>query len=136
MTKKICVELQIPVLVKTGLTSRNCLLLTANRDANIYRNSRWCDTLYKHFELGRRPRQPAFPGKVDTRYADVAPSRATKRAGVGPLITGGLFVFWRQFYRSSRRSGQSGDRTPPSRRRILLRRSSYSSRADTREGRV
>lgn len=43
-----------------------------------------------HQELGRRPSQPAYPGKVETRNADVALFRATKR--VDPPL-GGFLAF-------------------------------------------
>jgi hypothetical protein len=44
-----------------------------------------------HQEMGRRPRQPAYPGKVDAK-ADVAPRRATKREQRRPSTMEGFFV--------------------------------------------
>ena len=42
-----------------------------------------CATIKEHFELGRRPRQPAYPGKVD-RESECGSIRSNQAGSVGP----------------------------------------------------
>ena len=42
-----------------------------------------CATIREHFELGRRPRQPAYPGKVD-RESECGSIRSNQAGSVGP----------------------------------------------------
>ncbi len=46
-------------------------------------DSTTCATIREHFELGRRPRQPAYPGKVD-RESECGSIRSNQAGSVGP----------------------------------------------------
>jgi hypothetical protein len=59
-------------------------IITVSFDAKILQEL-FCDAIViQHYELGRRPSQPAFPGKVD-RESGCGFQEATKRATASTL---------------------------------------------------